>query len=298
MGLVARILRRVFRRVPVDGADLPFTASYDRVFEALTPRELQLDPEPLTEDDLQADLWEGARRNRHFLGFYTEHGADLAFERYGFWDLLREKGFEPVLKGDLSDPDEHRLRIYDREPVPSRLLVELVVGLRDLVLPDGTTTRMLFINWLTMQDPTVRLEDSGRPALPGQKHPGLGLFPELAYLLRLMGLRLRCDGLMNHPQRYHNAVLYGRFMKFVDPAVEGRFRALERDLAGLSLPEASLAVSEGRVVGPDGTPFVWDPADQVLPITRRARAWFEGRTWRRRAQETREGTHFRVTPPS
>ena len=61
------------------------------------------------------------------------------------------------------------------------------------------------------------------------------------YLLRLMALRLGCDGLLNHPAHFHNAQLYGRFFNFVDPEVEGRFRALERDLAHLSLADATVA---------------------------------------------------------
>lgn len=272
----------MLRRVPVGGSGVPsFAASYDEVFEALRPDELRADPEPLGALDLEAAFRDRTQRNPYFLGFYTEHGAQLAFERYGFWQLLRERGFEPLLVGDVSDPDEHWLRIYDAEPTRDHLLVELAVGLRDLTLPDDHRVRMLFINWLMMQDPTRSFDEEGRAPLPDQEHPGLGLFPELSYLLRLMALRLRCDGLMNHPRRYHNGVLYGRFMKFVDPVVEGRFRAVKRDLAGLSLLEATRAVQEGRVRGLDGQPYAWVSEDQVLPVTREARHWFSSRPYRK-----------------
>lgn len=291
-------LGRILRRVPVDGSGVPaFAATYDEVFESLGDDVLRADPDPLDAADLGFGFQDRSQRNPYFLGFYTEEGARLAFERYGFWQLLRERGFEPLLVGDVSDPDEHWLRIYDRVAEPEHLLVELAMGFREPTLPDGSTVRLLFINWLMMQDPRRTLADEGRAPLPDQEHPGLGLFSELAYLLRLMGLRLGCDGLLNHPRRYHNGVLYGRFMKFADPVVEGRFRAVQRDLAGVPLVEATRAVHDGRVVDTEGVPYVWQSEDQILPITRPVRDWLGSRSYRERAEEARQSVHYRLVEP-
>ena len=183
--------------------ELPFAPAYDRVFESLTRAELYGDSTSLMEEDVVGDLFDRERRSRHFLDFYSAKGAVLAFERYGFFQLLRDKGFEPLLDVDLADRDEHKLRIYDREARADRLLIELGIGQRALILPDGTSLQLLFINWLLMQNPRASFAPD-RPRLPDQEHPGLGLFPHFGYLVRLMALRLQCDGLLNHPAHYHN----------------------------------------------------------------------------------------------
>jgi hypothetical protein len=272
-----------------------FAPRYDKVFESLTREELYGDSSELLDEGLLDGLFRRERRHEdgHFLGMYSEEGGELALERYGFLQLLRDKGFDPKVSMDLSNPDEHRLRIYDGEETPGHLLVELGAGLREFELPDGTECRLLFVNWLLMQDPRDDFP-AGRPALPDQEHPGLGLFPHFGYLLRLVALRLDCDGLLNHPAHFHNASLYGRFFQFVNPSVEGWFRALERDLSDLSLAEATAAVDCGRVVDESGAPCTWEPAPQVAPITNRVRHWFASEEYRSAAANAHDQAHFVV----
>ena len=50
-------------------------------------------------------------------------------------------------------------------------------------------------------------------------------------------------------------------LAFVDPDRQGRFEALMRDLAGVSLVEATAALDEGRVLV-NGEPYAWE-ADEM-----------------------------------
>lgn len=273
----------------------PFMKSYDKIFASLTREELYNDPSPWEESDLQGDLFNPQARRRHFLNLYSEHGARLAFERYGFFDLLRAKGFDPQISADLSDANDHIVRIHNGQASPEHLLIEAIVGFRELTLPDTSTCHMLHINWLLMQDPTASFPPE-RPPLPEQEHPGLGLFPHFGYLLRLMGVRLRCDGLLNHPMHFHNADLYSRFFRFVDPQTEGRFLALQRDLSHLPLAEATKSVAQGRVLDQDDTPVTWEAQPQIAPLTQRVRAWLHSGSYRDTAESVRDNTHFRLQP--
>lgn len=291
--VISDALARVRRAGSSSDHELPFAPAYDRVFASLTRAELYGDSTSLMEDDIVGDLFDREQRSKHFLDLYSADGAALAFERYGFFQLLRDKGFDPILDVDLADRDEHKLRIYDRSVAPDNLLIELGVGRKGLKLPDGTDLELLFINWLLMQNPREPFAP-GRPRLPDQEHPGLGLFPHFGYLIRLMALRLQCDGLLNHPAHFHNAHLYGRFFHFVDPVVEGRFRALERDLAALSLTAATEAVDEGRVEDADGHIVVWEPGPQVAPIDNRARAWFAADAYQAEVRRVLATSHHRV----
>jgi len=275
---------------------LAFVPEYDAVFAELGASELQQDEEPLDEEALSLDLFHPeARSTDRFLGFYTEQGARMAFERYGFFDLLRERGFDPLPVGDVSDAEQHRLRIYDGVEEPEHLLVELVVGIREMTLPNGVACRFLFVNWLLMQNPTASF-DAGQVALPDQERPGLGLFVRFAYLLKLMAARIGCDGLLNHPAHPHNGVLYGQVSSFVDPSVEGRFRAMGRDVDTSDLAQLTGAVREGRVVDEAGEPFVWEPTSQVMPVSDAARSWFASPTYRAQVAEVMGARRYTVRP--
>ena len=269
-------------------------ADYPRVFSQLSPDELHEDTEELTDEALSEELFHPRSRSHHFLGFYSPHGGRLAMERYGFLKLLRQKGFDPQLKADLTDPQRHRLRVYDGTDDPEHLLINLEAGFRDLEFPHGENCRMLLIYWLMMQDPR-RSFASDRPRLPDQDHPGLGLFLYFGHLLKLMAVRLHCDGLMNHPAHYYNAVLYGKVMQFVDPEVEGRFQALQRDLGDLHLAEATRAVDEGRVIDATGQVLEWQGVPQVMPITLQVLTWFDSPAYRDTVARTREANRFTVS---
>ncbi len=268
-------------------------ADYPRVFRQLTPDELHEDPEELTEEAILEDLFQPHSRRHHFLGFYSQQGGRLAMERYGFFKLLRDKGFDPQLTGDFSNPQRQQLRIYDRTDDPEHQLIRLEAGFRDLRLPSGEDGRMLFIHWLMMQNPRKSF-DAGRSCLPEQDHPGLGLFLYFGHLLKLMAVRLHCDGLMNHPAHFHNAVVYSKVMRFVDPEAEGRFQALRRDLAGLDLAQATRAVDEGRVLDDAGQPLKWQGLPQVMPITLQVHTWFDSPEYREAAGRAKKTHRFSV----
>jgi hypothetical protein len=275
---------------------LAFAADYDAVYALLGPSDLQRDEARLEALDLSLDLYRAEERHPdRFLGYYTAQGARTAFERYGFFELLRQRGFDPLPVGDVSDPDQHRLRIYDDVEDPDRLLVELVVGIREVTLPDGAACRFLFVNWLMMQDPDASFGPDRSP-LPDQQRPGLGLFLRFAYLLKLVAARVGCDGLLNHPAHPHNGVLYGRVSRFVDPRVEGRFRALERDVDTTDLSSLTRSIQEGRVVDGGGEAFVWEPAAQVMPVSARARSWFESPVYQEQVAVARGARSYRLAP--
>ena len=290
-GLVQQLvsgLRSLRERLRPSGAQ----AEYGRVYDRLSRAELgQEDPRP-TESDVASLFGPPEARVGNFLGLYSAEGGHMALERYGFLQLLRDKGFENLLLStDTSDSSRHTLRIHFDQRDREHLLVEMVLGFKPLRLPDGPACRMLSVEWLLMQDPRKDLP-SDRPPLPDQRYPGLGLFRWQAELLRLMATRLECDGLLNNPQQFHNGALYGRAMKFVDPVDEGTFRALERDLADLPLREASNAVAEGRVREAGGDTFQWQGRPQVLPISLSMQVYFDRDDYHSTVARVRDSTRF------
>jgi len=145
---------------------------------------------------------------------------------------------------------------------------------------------LLRVEWLRLQNPRAAFT-AGRPRLPGQEHPGLGMLRDVIALLILACERLALDGILFVPAHYHTAVQSRRSLRFLDPEVEGRFRALERALGHLPLTAATHAVEAGQVVdAATGQPFNWQPGPMVIPVSSVLRRRLEGEAYE--AQAVRE----------
>lgn len=217
----------------------------------------------LTEADLFLPAW-GVRRESRLLGFYTKHGVELVLERTGIFDRLRDLGFDqPTLDVDLDDPAGETVRVFGA-PDRKEVLVEMRLRRDRRSIPE---MELLTIEWLLLQNPRASFSPT-RPALPGQKHPGLGMLKDTVALLIVACERLRLDGLVFVPSQFHVASqLHGRLF-FLNPQALARYNALHRAFAGRSLAEGSRAIAEGRVVDTaTGEVFRWQPETMVLPIS-------------------------------
>jgi len=244
-----------------------------------------LDPAQLKKgagaQEITAESLEDLLQHRHgssssglFLDYYSPEGMRLGLEHYGFLGLLRERGYDELLLSmDTDDPQRQILRVHFDLEHPDNLLVELVARFRTLTssaeaVKEGAeeTYRMVCIDWMLMQNPRASFT-LDRRRLPGQQHPGLGLGRWTVELLRLMAERLKCTGLMNIPQHYHNAYLYSKQMLCFDPEDQGYLEAMKRDLSALPLVETSEAIDGGalRMEGREG-PVSWEGKPQVMPV--------------------------------
>ncbi len=244
----------------------------------------KLDDWGLTEDDLAGTLG-GPRRPRRFLGFYSRQGLELALERVGLLDRVRGLGFEhPHLELELDNPAGDTVRLYGSAG-PRELLIETRARIDRAALPG---LALLRIEWLLLQNPRGHFT-AERPPLPGQSHPGLGMLHELIALFVLACDRLQLDGLLFVPSRYHVAAQGRKTMRFLDPADEGLFRALERALQGLPLAAAAAALAAGRVTGAGGEPLAWRPAAMGFPVSERMRQRIAEDEYEKRAAEAAAG---------
>lgn len=254
---------------------------------ARTLEEHELTGEPprddwgLSAEDVAAALG-GPRRPRRLLGFYSRQGLELAVERAGFLDRIRNLGFEqPTLEMDVDDPAWDTVRLYgDRRK--RELLIELRVRVDRRAVPGMSLLR---IEWLLLQNPRARFT-AERPPLPGQTHPGLGVLQEIVALMVLVCDRLQLDGLIFVPSRYHIAAHGRKTMRFLNPGDEGRYRALQKALGGLTLARAAEAVEGGRVADTrTGEPFAWIPAPMVFPVSERFRELLEAEDYGKKSAE-------------
>ena len=217
----------------------------------------------LTLEDLVPSMARAAREPR-LLGYYSRQGLELALERHGFLGRLRVKGFErPTIELGLDAPQRHIVKIFG-DPERRALLIELVVRRDRRSIPGF---ELLAIDWLLLQNPRERFGPD-RPALPGQQHPGLGLFDEMVALLIIACERVGLAGLIVTPSQFHLAVQWQKRLRFVDPRAAARLRALREAMPGESLVGMARALASGRLVdAKTGAPCAYEPAPMVYPLS-------------------------------
>ena len=242
---------------PIPASYDPLTARFASISREMSGSDLA-DLEFTSEDLEEAlGLGPGRRGQRLFLGYYTAAGIEHALYRYGILGYLRRLGYAWFrIACDLARPGE-RLRVFGDAQGTEHLLMDLVAQRRRVA-----GAEVLYVNWLSLRNPRAHFSE-GRPALPGQDVPGLGLAREIGELLALMARRLELAGVVFRPAHYHTAYSARHNLAFVDAARQGRFEALVRDLSALPLLEATVAVAGGRVLL-NGRPYAWEADEMVL----------------------------------
>jgi acetoin utilization deacetylase AcuC-like enzyme len=224
----------------------------------------------LAEEDL-GGLVPGARRPTRFLSLFSRHGVELLLERAQILPQLRARGFRR-LRVELDTADSAvTLRIVCEDRADERL-VELRAHRSRSLLPE---LEVIALEWLLLQNPREAFSER-RPRLPGQEHPGLGLLRDFMGWLVVVCETHGLDGIYFVAAHYHVAMQSRRLVRPIDPADEARLRALADSLAGLTLPEATRAVEQGRVEDALGIPMAWTPVATVIPVSEGLRALVSG----------------------
>jgi acetoin utilization deacetylase AcuC-like enzyme len=253
-GTVLAVGLRSQRPIPVEYD--PLDAHFAAIAARLGRKELGGGEDDLGLDlaDFEAELFgrglPAARRVR-LLGLWTAPGIEYALYRYGVLAHLRRLGYGDFRVAISSASTGQCVRIYGRSGGVEHLLAECVLDRKRL-----GERAFLFINWLTLRNPRTPVNPA-RPLLPGQDVPGLGLMREAAEILQMMARRLELAGIAFSPAHYHLAAASESQFRFLDPARQGRFEAMQRDLGHLPPGEVSRAVAEQRVLL-DGEPYTWE----------------------------------------
>ncbi len=244
----------------------------------------------LTLDDI-LPAGSGLHRPTRFLGFFSRQGLELWLERSGVLERLRSRGFaEPTVEMELGNPAGDTLRIYG-DSHRRELLIEARLRIDRREIPG---LALLRIEWLLLQNPRLPFTPD-RPRLPGQKHPGLGLLPDIFALLVVACERMQLDGLLFVPSHFHTASQGRKHLRFVHPEDEALMRAVEKALSGAGLAEATHAVASGRLIDArTGERFAWRPRPLVLPASEALREHLNESGYQKKVEEAAGSYEFRL----
>lgn len=248
----ARTLGWMFggRDEPIDSTAQKALAAFRKIRQSITPAELTSeDDHELSLNDVLLDL-SPDHRHRWFLDLYSPYGIELALDRYGILEKLRDRGYDRIrVELDLDHGTGQRLRLVTADESRD-LLIELVARIDRSHAPH----RLLWIEWLLMQDPR---STSTRPRLPGQEAPGLGCSLDILGLLVMAAERLELDGVGFNPTRFHVAWMVRGTAEFLDSKDRIQFDNRREAFGRRPLPEAAERLRD------------WSPGPMVLPISAR-----------------------------
>ncbi len=234
------------------------------------------------------------RKERLFLNTYNETKLLDIMKETGLVAHLKSRGFNDlIIDVDQDETLIHYLRVYYNEKAAENLLIDVRLSDSRFV-PDKSffeegqnlvTLDMIVIEWLSIQDPRAKFS-TDRPQLPGQSKPGLGCLQYLMKMMYVVAEGVIKDGFMDVPDHMHGAVMYSKNFKFFNPAHEGVLRAILRDAKGYSLADISWGMITGTILDvKTGQPQVYDPSEQIYPVSKRLKKYFSSKRYEKRFNE-------------
>jgi len=270
----------------------PMEMRFSAVARRLDPASLSgADPDWLGAAELEVELGIRAPGPARLLGHYTREGIVHALDAYGVLGHLERLGYRRFRSEIDRAPTGERLRVFGHDGAGTEHLLGETVLERTRALGRP----VIFVHWLTLRHPAATFGEA-RPQLPGQEVPGLGLSLEAIEMLSRAAARTGADGIVFRPSYLHTAWSPTGEARFVDPARQGRFEALLRDLGHLGRLELSVLLQQERVLL-DGAPYAWEPDPMVFWVGEPPK--YEAAEQRSRAEDiaaAREGARFTLRP--
>jgi hypothetical protein len=202
---------------------------------------------------------------------------------------------------DSTDYPLQRLQIYLREPGPDNVIVDVKLKECEFSrpapaegLPQLPPQKALAFEWLTLQNPLVKRGEPFSP-LPGQTRPGLSMRTTVMNLFVYVGRLTHKDALLAFPAFFHNAVLFSRYFRFWDPRKEAEVLSIRRAFSHMPFRQLAWVVHLNCLRRADGSVYEWQAEEQVYPLTRPLKEYFDSRRYRELVKAgLREGPEFTV----
>ena len=254
----------------------------------------------LKEEDILSDLT-GDKGSCLFLGKYALAEVMAVMQKRNFYKDAMKKGLWPLkFCLDSSEFPLQRFQIFSQKEAPSNLVVDLKIRegsfqpkqkLASLLpLP---SFRFLILEWLTLQNPFQEFSGDRIP-LPGQKHPGLNLSKKIldtfTYLARINSL----DGILAFPAYFHNALLFCRYFRFLNPEKQAEVLAIQKTFHRLPFKKLAWVVHLDCLRDRDNATYKWEAEEQVIPLNKVLKAHLDSKEYARSVKQSMKKLRFAI----
>jgi len=255
----------------------------------------------LETDDIFEDL-EEKKGTSLLLGKYSLQEVRAVLMKRNFFKDAQNRGLWPLdYDMDSSEfPPLQRFQIFFKEKKPPNLIVDLKIRegkfrpKTKIALEFGLPEfHFIILDWLTLQNPLLDFTSEKTP-LPGQNHPGLNLGKKVLDLFDYLARLDNTDGLLAFPAYFHNALLFSRTFRFANPEKRGEVLAILRSFPELSFKQLSWVVYLNCLKDKNGQTYEWRAEEQVHPLARELKKYFESKAYKETVQKTRENLSFSI----
>ena len=258
----------------------------------------------IEKEDLFADLAE-KQGTILFLGKYTYRQAGRVMHKRNFVKDAKDLKLWPIkVKIDSTQfPPLQRLQMYTKDIVPENLVVDLKIKECSFALKNKLSFKFsspryefLVIEWLTLQNPTRTFSRAKTP-LPGQKHPGLGVGKKVIELFAYLARLNENDGIMVYAAFFHNALLFLKDFKFVNPEKQGEVQAIRNAFSDVPFKQLAWIVNLNCLKDKNGNVYEWKAEEMVHPRNRELSAYFDSKIYQDKVKEVQDKLQFSIDWP-
>jgi hypothetical protein len=252
------------------------------------------------ENDVLANLTEG-RGTSLFLGRYSIPEAIAVLGKRNFLKEARKRNLWPLAFDlDSSDYPVQRFQIFLEERKPENRIVDLKIREGRLahkeylhLEPAFYKYDFLIFEWLCLQNPLLGFSEK-RPPLPGQEYPGLALGKKVVDLFVYLARLTRKDGLLAFPAYFHNALLFSRYFRFLNPEKFGEVLAVEKAFPRVPFKQLAWIVYLNCLRYNGDKVYEWKAEEQVYPINKTLKAYFDSRNYKNRVKQSQKMWRFSI----
>ncbi len=255
----------------------------------------------MSDDEILAEL-QKRPDPEYFLGRYDRAEIKRRLESRGILSCLAELGY-PDVEVEISTDQiyNHRLYVHTGVRDYDHILIELRLRegnfrpkkqfIPGFVLGEMS---MIMVDFLLLQNPAEKFGED-KPALPQQTHPGLGVLKDLIPLVLEVVKETGRSGVLDVPEHFHGALFYSKWFRFLNPDMEGRFRAMKRDLKKYELSLVSECIFNNCLVNLESNEMEkWEPGEQILPISEVLRDYFDHQAYKKKAEEAKKKNRYNL----
>lgn len=251
------------------------------------------------EKDIFSDLTEKGGTSL-FLGKYSVTEVLAVLRKRNFFHDARKRNLWPlVYELDSSEFPLQRFQIFLKDKKPENLVVDLKIRegtfkpKKELPISPFSPYKFLILDWLTLQNPLLSFSPE-RTALPGQKHPGLSLGKKVMDIFIYLARVRKDDGILAFPAYFHNALLFRRYLSFLNPEKEAEVLAIKNSFPELSFKQLAWIVHLNCLRRKDGQIYEWEAEEQVFPIDKKLRDYFNSKDYKKRIKESGNKFSFSI----
>lgn len=252
----------------------------------------------LREEDVSLN-WSQSRGSSLFLGRYSLQEVLQVLKKRSFIKEALKRNLWPlVFHVDSSAFPLQHFQIFYQTKDPEKLIVDLKIKEGYFSFPSHSNLkfsksrwRFLFLEWLTLQNPRLNFSENDLP-LPGQKHPGLKLSRKVMDLFIYVARLIEADGIVAFPAYFHNAVLFSRYFKFVNPIKEAEVRKIRKTALSVSIKQLAWIVYWGCLLKKDGKNYEWMAEEQIYPLNNELKRYFSSTEYKKKVTEAEKNFSF------